>query len=130
MAPQQQRRRVYSCCDECCRWKRLLGRGRVAAYQLKRRLHHLCNGCNQYRNVVDWLDQNRTEGCTAATMTAFATQGHIKGVRWCLEIGRPLNAVAIKRAVLNGHFEIAWLLHPYGQRTRCNVIRALNECTY
>ena len=37
---------------------------------------------NGHLEVVQWLDTNRTEGCTTSAMNWAAMNGHLKIVQW------------------------------------------------
>ena len=69
---------------------------------------------NGHLEVIIWLHENRTEGCTSNAMVYAAGNGHFEIVKWLFQ--NRLNECmesygAIAYATQNGHFEIVkWLL--------------------
>jgi hypothetical protein len=69
-------------------------------------------GLNGYFELIKWLHENRTEGCTAYAMDWAAKNGHLEMVKWLHENrteGCTTNAMCW--AAGNGHLEVVKWLH-------------------
>ena len=70
---------------------------------------------NGYLEVVQWLDENQTSGCTSEAMDLAAANGHFKMVEW-LHFYRieGCSGKAFSNAAKNGHLNIfIWLCENY-----------------
>ncbi|RLN53193.1 hypothetical protein BBJ28_00025745, partial [Nothophytophthora sp. Chile5] len=65
-------------------------------------------------SVVQWLHENRTEGCSTAAMDRAAAQGHIEVVQW-LHANRSegCSKAAMNGAAKNGHLKVVQWLHAH-----------------
>ena len=62
-------------------------------------------------DVVKWLHENRTEGCSVAAMDWAAKNGHLEVVKW-LHVNRTEGCTedAMDCAAENGHLEVVKFL--------------------
>mmetsp|Transcript_9226 Transcript_9226/g.12221 ORF Transcript_9226/g.12221 Transcript_9226/m.12221 type:complete len:289 (+) Transcript_9226:341-1207(+) len=62
--------------------------------------------------VVEWLHQNRSEGCTVEAMNTAAKNGHLEIVQWLHKNRQEgCNKDALTFACRHGHLEVAEFLH-------------------
>jgi hypothetical protein len=62
--------------------------------------------------VVKWLHENRTEGCTVEAMNKAASNGHLEVVKWLHENRTEgCTVLAMEWAAENGHLEVVKWLH-------------------
>ncbi|KAE9087779.1 hypothetical protein PF007_g20243 [Phytophthora fragariae] len=67
---------------------------------------------NGHLAVVEWLDQNRTDGCTVEAMDSAAAGGHLEVVKWLHEHrSEGCSTAAIDGAAAKGHLEVVQWLH-------------------
>ncbi|GAB9476371.1 hypothetical protein Gpo141_00013437, partial [Globisporangium polare] len=63
-------------------------------------------------DVVKFLHENRTEGCTVSAMNTAAAFGHLEVVKFLHENrAEGCTTDAMGLAALNGHFEVVLFLH-------------------
>jgi hypothetical protein len=60
---------------------------------------------------VEWLCQNRTEGCTIAAMNNAAMYGHLEIVKLLHENGKTCTDYAMIAAISHSEFEVVKWLH-------------------
>lgn len=76
-------------------------------------------------DVVQWLQDNRAEGCTTCAMDLAAENGHLDVVRWLHENrSEGCTTDAVDRAAGYGHLDVVQFL--YANRTEGGTARALD----
>ncbi|KAE9103948.1 hypothetical protein PF007_g14222 [Phytophthora fragariae] len=69
---------------------------------------------NGQLHVVKWLHVNRREGCTVEAMNRAAENGHLHIVRWLQQNCREGSAAfAMPWAIREGHFDVVLFLHAH-----------------
>lgn len=77
---------------------------------------------NGHLEVVKWLHENRSEGCTTWAMDWAAERGHLEVVHWLHENrNEGCTEIAMNLAAEGGHLEVVKFLHETG-RAKCTVI--------
>ncbi|TMW58647.1 hypothetical protein Poli38472_010206 [Pythium oligandrum] len=67
---------------------------------------------NGHLDVVKWLHENRTEGCTTDAMNSAAEKRHLDVVKWLHEHrGEGCTIRSIENSASNGHLEVIRYLH-------------------
>jgi len=73
---------------------------------------------NGHLEIVKWLHENRTEGCTTNAMNSAARNGHLEMVQWLHAMhtenrNEGCTVDTMNLAAMNGHLEIVKWLHKH-----------------